>query len=337
MKFRLTIAFFINVIGQLYSQDVHFSQMANTPLLVNPGNTALNNDLRAIINYKQQWNSVGAPFQTSNVSFDIATTKDKRKNAFIGLGIDVFNDNSGDSKLNQTQGNLNLSSVIKMDAKNRFSIGLMGGFGQRSIDFSNLRWESQYDGSYDASLSSNESFYNSSYAYFDAGAGLVWSYGEGQSFIGANDGVIVNFGVSAFHFGLPQATFNKLLTEKTNSRITVFGNLELGKENHHLTYIPSFYVNVQGKLNEIVYGSNFRYLLKEGAHFTGFTKSSAVFIGVHHRWNDAVIIGAGVDYANYSICFSYDLNVSKLTQASNFRGGFELCLKFVTPNPFTKV
>jgi len=37
---------------------------------------------------------------------------------------------------------------------------------------------------------------------------------------------------------------------------------------------------------------------------------------------------------NYTLCISYDTNISTLTAATTGRGGFEICLRFGAPNPF---
>ena len=221
-----------------------------------------------------------------------------------------------------------------MNSENKLSIGIQGGFGQRGINYSSLRWGNQYDGSYNSTILSNENNFESSYTFLDAGAGIVWSYGQGQSYITANDGIKANLGASYFHFGLPQATFSSESTEKLYSRMTFHGNMEFGKRNTHLTIIPSVLVSIQNKQTEAIFGSDFRYLLQEGSKYTGFVKESAITLGVHHRLNDAVITKLMFQYSNYSFGFSYDFNVSRLTEASRAKGGFELALKFVTPSPF---
>lgn len=48
-----TAAFLIALIT--YGQDPHFSQYDATPLIVNPANAGLKHDLRAVVNYRNQW------------------------------------------------------------------------------------------------------------------------------------------------------------------------------------------------------------------------------------------------------------------------------------------
>jgi hypothetical protein len=40
------------------------------------------------------------------------------------------------------------------------------------------------------------------------------------------------------------------------------------------------------------------------------------------------------EFSNYAVGISYDVNFSKLVTASSFKGGLEVSIRFVTPNPF---
>ena len=320
------------------AQDAHFSKYEVTPLLVNPANSGLKHDLRAIVNYRNQWGSVATPYKTSAFSFDMRTNKGGNNNSYMGIGLQFLNDKSGDANMSMTQGTLNLSAIIKLDQFNKLSLGLMGGFGQRGVEYSNLRWESQYsNGAYNSQLNSNEPFNPSSFSYYDAGAGIAWAYGKNTSYITANDGVKANVGISFSHFGLPNASYLIDNSLKLKTKIIGHATVELGKKNTNLTFIPSLYYVQQGNLREILVGNTFSYLLQEGSHFTGFTKSASIELGVHYRVLDAVVGSFQINYANYSFGMSYDINTSKLSTASNMRGGVELFLRFITPNPFSRV
>lgn len=332
---RLLNILFVLVSLNSFSQDPHFSQYCETPLFLNPANAGFKSDLRAIVNYRTQWAAVSTPYQTTGLSYDMSLTKDDLADSYMGLGANVYYDWSGDGRLSLTQGNLHLSGVVRLDAENKISAGLMGGYGQRSVDYSAFRWQAQYDGSYNSNLSSNENFSMASYGYFDAGAGVAWSYGRDEKYITANDGLKADVGVSFFHFGIPSATFDENSTEKLNLKYVVYGSMEVGQSNSNLTFIPQVYWTAQGKLNELMLGNKFRYLLQEGSHFTGLRSSSALGLGVYYRLRDAIIASFNVDYGNFSVGFSYDFNISSLTPASNMRGGAEVYLKFVTPNPFS--
>ena len=47
-----------------FAQDVHFSQLSNSPLAINPAYTGLFDGYqRAIINYRSQWTSAASPLK----------------------------------------------------------------------------------------------------------------------------------------------------------------------------------------------------------------------------------------------------------------------------------
>ena len=56
----------------LLAQDIHFSQFWMSPLIQNPANAGGEEDIRAILNYRDQWKSIGTPYKTFNASFDMA-------------------------------------------------------------------------------------------------------------------------------------------------------------------------------------------------------------------------------------------------------------------------
>ena len=50
--------------------------------------------------------------------------------------------------------------------------------------------------------------------------------------------------------------------------------------------------------------------------------------GLIARWNDALIPMVRLDYFKFGIGMSYDMNISKLRPASQFRGGLECSLSY---------
>lgn len=335
MKKYLIIFIYSICSWSVSAQDLHFSMNDLNPLYLNPAHAGMNVHLRGSLHYREQWRSVSNPFTTGLFSFDVNTMKNSRGNATLGVGLQLMNDRAGDSRMGMTQGNLNFSAVLKLAEESKLSFGLMGGLGQRSIDYSSLRWESQYiNGSFDQGNSSGENFNGVSTSFFDAGAGLVWSYGKDEGYITQNDGFKFNFGVSAFHFNLPNAQFLGGSDEKIKTKFVGFVNAEIGKQNTNLTFIPNIYYSRQGNLQNLMIGNTFRYLINEGSHLTGFVKSSAISFGLNYRLKDALIGSMNIEYANYTVGFSYDFTLSSLSSVNRSRGAFEIALRFKTPNPF---
>ena len=320
-----------------FAQDPHFSQYRVNPTFVNPANSGLNCDLRATAGYRDQWKSVGTPFRTAVFSFDMNTSRSSKGRGSIGVGVQFLNDRAGDARITMTQGMVNVSGILKLSEDSKLSMGLMGGFGQRSADYNGLRWDQQYtNGSFNQTALSGETFSTPTHTYADAGAGIAWSYGKDQGYITQNNGLKMNIGLAAYHFGLPQTSFFGS-EEKLNTKFIAYASAEMGKQNSNLAIIPEFYFVGQGSQREILFGSVFRYLLQEGSQFTGFLKSSAISLGANYRWKDAVIPSLMIEYGTFAVGFSYDITVSSLSTSNRARGGFECMLTFKTPNPFSKV
>ena len=96
-----TLVIIVSASNHAISQDVHFSQTSQIPLLINPGATGLFDGWERItINHKNQWTSSNVNYYTSALSFDMNLFKPKRsQGAYMGLGLQAYNDIAGDSKL----------------------------------------------------------------------------------------------------------------------------------------------------------------------------------------------------------------------------------------------
>ena len=57
-------------------------------------------------------------------------------------------------------------------------------------------------------------------------------------------------------------------------------------------------------------------------------------VGTHLRFKDAFIPSVQLEVAEYTLGFSYDMNVSGLKSATSGKGGFEISLRYGNPNPF---
>ncbi|PCH87194.1 MAG: hypothetical protein COB88_06120 [Flavobacteriales bacterium] len=326
---------YIGIWNTVIAQDIHFSQFSQTPLLINPALTGvLNGDMRAFLNYKDQWNSFGAPYKTYALSYEMAVLKQKWKNNYLGVGLSAFHDKAGNSDLSTTQVNLSISGNALLDEKHRVSVGLQGGFAQRSINYSELKWGSQFDGEqHDPSLSSRELYSSDTYVFGDFSTGILWSYGTGDSYISSNDQFRANAGLAFFHFNKPRQGF--YADEELYAKLVFHGGMYIGFKNSNTALLPSILVMKQGAPIEANLGGMLRFRIKEEAKYTGLIKESAILFGCHYRVGDAIIPSFSFEWANYAIGINYDINVSELKVATAGRGGFEISVRYINPNPFT--
>src|SRR4051812_39641774 len=107
----------------LSAQDIHFSQTTETPVLINPSQAGLGNDVRAYVNYKDQWRSVvSAPYKTINASADFALLKG-HNGSHMGIGVDLFNDKAGDANMVTSIGQLHVAGILAAADNNLISVG----------------------------------------------------------------------------------------------------------------------------------------------------------------------------------------------------------------------
>jgi len=59
------------------------------------------------------------------------------------------------------------------------------------------------------------------------------------------------------------------------------------------------------------------------------TEDLGVYVGMLHRWKDAVIMVTRFDMNDMAFTFSYDFNYSKLAKVSQGLGGPEVSLQYV--------
>lgn len=314
-----------------FSQDIHFSQYLNSPLTLNPALAGMyKGDVRVFMNYKTQWASVATtePYKTFAMSYDVALMKKKWSTGFLGTGVSFFRDKAGDAEMGTTQIALSLSSMKSFNRHNDFSVGLQAAFVQKSANYDNLVWENQYDGTgFDQTLSSNEVFSSNNFNYADVAAGINWNYGKGDKYSIVDNKLKANAGIAIFHANHPKQGFYGIKDDKMYSKLTIYGNMFIPLKEQ-LSVKPSFLVLKQGPTQEIILGGMLRYALKN------YEKGAAVSFGTYYRAGDAFIVASQLEYTNYTLGISYDVNVSKLRTVTSSQGGFELSLRFKNPNPF---
>lgn len=331
-KIKLTLSIFM-MCTIAVAQDIHFSQLNMTPLILNPANAgAFNGDQRVTLNYRDQWRSVAIPYTTFALAGDMAMLKSD--NGHLGVGLQLYRDRAGDLGMGTTNAKASAAYHLKITSKQRLSAGLAGGMGQRSLDLTDARFGNQYDGTgHNGSIATGETFDTQNFFYGDFSGGILWSFSSSSSTISSKDGIDASAGVSFVHFNTPKRSLIGS-DEELYSKIIGHAMLSYGIQNTNIDLQPSFYYFRQSTAQEFIGGLNIRYVLKEESKYTGLVKGAAVSLGGFYRLQDAVAVVAAIEYGSYTLSFGYDVNTSKLRTASNGRGGFEVAIRFTNPNPF---
>lgn len=306
-------------VGFASAQDIHYSQFNASPQNLNPAQAGLfDGDWRFVGNFRSQWSVIPVPYRTFSIATDTRLNT-KLKNDVPAVGLIINTDKSGDSKFTTTQILFSGAYIKKLnkDSTHFVSLGIQPGITTKSFNVAALTFDNQYDGdAYNASLASGENFPKTRMTYFDMGAGLGYLWKK-------NHRTLVNIGLSTLHINRPKQSFFNNDDIRLDMKTCLSGIAEFPIAAQ-LDLLPTFMYQRQGKFQETVVGLFGKYHLKP---VNGMT--TAVSLGGFYRMKDAFILVANMDYKNFNVGLSYDINTSKLIEATNRRGGFEISVIYI--------
>jgi type IX secretion system PorP/SprF family membrane protein len=298
---------------------MHFSQFYNAPQLLNPSNTALmpDDDFRVGLNYRNQWATVPVPYNTFSAFGDLKVGGNKSSdthNNWLGLGLAFFNDKAGDGNLSLTQIQGSAAYHLQTGRYTMLSAGLCGSYVQRSVNYSNLSFDEQWDGTtFNTQLGSGEKVGVIKTNYVTVGGGLNLAYFP-------SDAVYVKLGGAVLNVNQPTESFYKSANTVGYRPIA---NLDmLFKTGPVLIINPSVYYTTQQGASELIFGSLFRTALGE----KNSNLPMELILGVFDRWGDAAIGVAGLKVGGIQFMASYDFTLSALAPYNSGYGAMELSL-----------
>jgi type IX secretion system PorP/SprF family membrane protein len=314
----------------LVAQDLHFSNPEYSPLILNPALAGANSGMQANLNYRTQWGKLGDSYRSTAASFDARITADNSsKNNVLAVGLNFFNDKAGNLGMMSNNLALSVANHFKIDSRNKFSLAINAGYCQRSIQSADGIWASQFNGVvYDAGVSSGEEFNNQSFGFFDAGAGILYSYNRKVKGVARNSDQRVNIGLAAFHLNRPNFSFVEIGNERMNVRYSAFIDAEISIEGTDGVLLPSVFYHKQGSASQILFGTFYKYKLNSGSNYTGYEKPFSFSLGVFGRLKDAFIAKMILEWDQFAIGYSYDVTLSGLSKNTNGFGASEIFVRF---------
>jgi type IX secretion system PorP/SprF family membrane protein len=312
------LLFSIFSLQQVSSQNLHFSQFFNSPLLTNPANTGFipDGDYRVGINYRNQWSSVMAlPYKTMSAFGDVQVMKNRYETGWVGLGTVILKDVAGSGNLASTKAYGSVAYHQMIESGSLLSLGFNVGFANKSINVSGLKFPDQFDGKFfDNKLPTSVFLAKNNITYFDMQVGMNYAYFP-------TDNIYLNTGFSAHHVNKPKETFFNSTSGFNNTvpvRYTGFMNGSF-KLNDSWIVNPNAYVSIQAKSYEVVAGMNAHYNL------TGDGENILIG-GLYYRHKDAIIPSVGFTKKDITFNFTYDATISTLSNYNNSRGAFEISI-----------
>ena len=294
----------------VHSQDIHWSQINQLQSFQNPANIGeFQDDIKFTLAIKDQWRSVTKPYQTFFGNID---TKLRKINN-LSLACNFVSDITGDGNFKTNQINVISKYEILKLKKLHFSIGVDIGMVNKTLQFSNFKYDNQFDGyKYNETYNSNENFNTNSSTNYTIGLGSLSKYQ-----IKRNSSVILGYGI--YNVNQPKESFYQLNIVRP-IRHHLFSTYNINFSKYSIS--TSINYNHQYVYNELLIGSLLSLKTKN-------IKIPFLFSGLYYRFSDAIILNLGATINKFKCIFSYDINISKLNKASNGRGSLEMTIQYL--------
>lgn len=341
-------------VQEAQAQDSRYTQYYQAPLRLNPAMAGVFEGIwRVGANFRSQWGAVtGGP----NAYYSYALNAEYRlpvfRDDYVGIGFSALTDVSGAGQYNVTDVNIGATYMKKLTGGGRsyrpqltsyLVAGAQIGFGQRSVNWVNLTYSTQYqvqDNIYDPNASSGENTgaMRGTRLYPDLSAGLLWYgiMGERKS---------VYAGVGLFHLNRPEISlFNRSNTnavlERLYSRFTVHagGEFLVGGRGSAISLLPGAVAMFQGPTLETNFGMGIKY---QAPRYDDFAFRLSVWTRLAQRLEtdidaDAIMIVLGIDYQTFQFAVSYDINTSTLSRASGGQGAIEFSVIYTHSGAYSR-
>ncbi|MEL7221342.1 MAG: PorP/SprF family type IX secretion system membrane protein [Bacteroidota bacterium] len=332
------LCFFL--VGSIFAQDQHFSQFYASPLTLNPALTgALEGKYRVSMIYRDQWrNALDNPYQTYSAAADfrykLRQYKKRYRDAF-GVGVVFYNDKV--NEINFSTNQIMLSSAfhkaLNPESNQFLSLGVQLGMVQRNINYDQLSFDDQFNGTDLFSDPTAEAFPENNFAFSDFQVGLHYSYaprGKAGVFAGLAMHHILEPEISFFYRELPDDDKDERLSQTLYRKYSGHFNLRLPLGDKVL-FQPRAQFASQGPHFSMNVGASFRFLANE-------ISGTAIHLGswfrparnVNKDWGtDAVVAMIGIEHENFLLGFSYDISAQQLGINSRNQNSFEISVAYL--------
>ena len=328
--------------SHLRSQDIHFTLFDMMPLVFNPAETGgFYGTYRISGIYRDQWIAIsGVPdeFKTPALTVDLPIIKGFRDQDWVGVGLMFYSDKAGE--LGLTTGSLKLSAAYHLGLNKKgttvISFGYQFGSVGRRISNKGLEKLRLESNGFDPTMPNGDPLLANvdelKTNYKDHVGGVFFKSQINKVNlleIGFSVGNIGNPNTSLFGSGggqTPQPPPNPPPppTPRAESPMRFIGSASYrALVNKNFALKPIFFMQTLGKASEIVVQVIGEYRLNP-------EKQMVLRAGMGYRFADAIQLIVGMDFKdNIKVTLGYDINVSKLSAASNGIGGFELSAVYI--------
>jgi type IX secretion system PorP/SprF family membrane protein len=333
MKKILILAFFSLCLGKVFSQDRQFTQFYASPLTLNPALSGMfEGKYRVGAIYRDQWRGLlDKPYQTFSFGADLRlepfrsnVSKDR-----IGVGLLFFKDKINALDFTTTQMAISTAyhKALDIDNSQFLSAGFQIGLTQRNLNYENLTFQDQWNGTDKFSGRSEERLPENNFGFSDFSAGLNYTANfepKTSLFLGA----------SIHHFNRPNVSFYKgesFPSIPLNMRYSLQMAMNFPVNRGHTFFMsPRIIASSQGQHLTMNAGTNFRLNIDKtyntALHFGSWARPVKGIDGIKL---DAVVVMGGIEFNGVLLGLSYDLNLPNLKNYRRSQNVFEISLVYL--------
>lgn len=325
----LVLFFSMSLLGN--AQNPYFSQYYASPLYLNPALVAANREISFGVNYRSQWNSDNAPYQTGQFSFIYPIlNKGALMKHLGGAGLSVFQDLAGEGGIFKTYGiKLTGGYRLPINKNHTMLMGLQGGIIHRKLDYSDLRWGSQYDPQigFDPRINPTVGSINEQIIFPVFDAGLFWYHTLATTnYYMPSRSWSVFGGFSASNMNRPDESVLKDGRSRLPILYKVHGGLDY-RASRSFKFSPTFLLMQQNDNRQYNLGSYLTYSFISDP-FSKQPKTIDLQAGVWYRIEDSFIFLLGGSRNNISFGFSYDMNITSMRYNNLGAAAYEISLTY---------
>lgn len=280
-----TILVFFGFSENVLAQDAEFTQFYANPLYLNPALAGTTRCPRVNLNYRNQWPGISGTYVTYSASYD--------QHIDViggGLGLLVINDKAGQGTLTTTNVSGMYSYMLPVSREFSMKFGVQATYFQKSIDWSKLTFGDMIDERRGFVYNTNEVQRLQSKSNVDFSAGIL---GYSKRYF---------FGFAAHH--LTQPDEGLLGPSKLPMKLTghAGASLPVGDKGAETFISPNVLFQKQQNFQQLNLGL--------------YVTKGSIVAGLWYRNQDSFIAVVGFQQHFFKIGYSYDVTVSKLTNAT---------------------
>jgi type IX secretion system PorP/SprF family membrane protein len=333
MKKILILALFSLCFSKAHSQDRLFTQFYASPLTLNPALSGLfEGKYRVGAIYRDQWRGLlDKPYQTFSVGADLRlepfksnVSKDK-----LGVGLLFFKDKVNALDFSTTQIALSTAyhKALDLESTQYLSAGFQIGLTQRNVNYENLNFQDQWNGTNQYSGKTEERLPENNFGYSDFSGGVNYT----ATF---EPKTSVFIGASVNHFNSPNVSFYKgdelpKIPLSMRYSVQLAMNFPVNRE-HTLFMSPRIVASKQAEHLTLNAGTNFRVNIDKtyntSLHIGSWVRPVKGKDGINL---DAVVVMGGIEFNGVLLGLSYDINLPNLKNYRRSQNVFEISLIYL--------